>query len=146
MNPLIIDHTGLVRQSANGDRSAMEALCDAALERANDPLRDRGQALVEALVYARLAATDGSIGRVGRLLSVMALLADECAVCDADDEAARLQGEGLAMMNALADSGIEIAGEALASGAQTGEFSPLALSYAKEFERAFSGRLPEEKQ
>lgn len=132
---------GLVRLSASGDKSAMEALCDAALHRANDPERDRGQALVEAVTYARLAACDGSMARVGKLLSVMALLRDECADCDVPDEAARLEGEGLAMMNVLADQGIEIAGDALATGAQNGEFSPLALSYAKEFEKALSGAI-----
>ena len=93
-------------------------------------------ALAEALVFARLAATDCSIKRVGKLLSVMTLLTDECGECGVDDEGARLEGEGLLIMNALADSGLEMAGEALACGAQDVRFSKRALEYARALERA----------
>lgn len=126
----------LMRQAANGNLDALDTLCLAALERAKDEDRDRGMALTEALVFARLAATDCSIKRVGQLLSVMALLTGECGECGVDDEGARLEGEGLLIMNALADSGLEIAGEAMACGADGSRFSKRALQYARAMERA----------
>lgn len=128
----------LMEQAASGNRNAMDMLCVAALERAKDMSRDRGLALTEALVFARLAATDCTTGRVGRLMSVMALLADECADCGVEDEAARLEGEGLLIMNALADTGVEIAGEAIAAGADGSHFSQGALQYARAMERALA--------
>ena len=126
----------LMNQAAAGNHDALDALCAAALERAKDEARDRGMALTEALVFARLAASDCSIKRVGHLLSVIALLTEECGECGIEDEAARLEGEGLLIMNALADSGVEIAGEAIACGADDARFSKKALQYARALERA----------
>lgn len=101
----------LLKPAASGDLEALRAQIDHSLtDLAQQP--SPTIALIEGLIFARLAASIGTIRDKGRVLSMLALLG---SIADDEDIRASASAEAIATASILADQGGEV-GELAAHG------------------------------
>lgn len=101
----------LLKSAASGDLDALRAQVDHSLaDLARQP--DPTIALIEGLIFARLAASIGTIRDKGRVLSMLALLG---SVADDENIRSAASAEAIATASILADQGGD-SGERVAQG------------------------------
>lgn len=120
-------------RAANGDKSAQIEMAEIAVGAANKGACDPLISLVEACMFARLAALQGGNIDRARLVSALSLLGDELVSQGKMKQADTMHGEAIAHIDVLADNGEELAESNMLFLAQ--ESTPAQLAMAKYFRK-----------
>lgn len=114
-------------RSARGDVEAHRALAREGYRRAYEE-GDTLICLVEALIFARMAAAQGDNSDDALVLVLLGSLRDFYRLAGLPDHADVFEGEAFAVLNKLADQGDDVADGMIMAAAE--QLSPSAMAYA----------------
>lgn len=127
--------TSAFYRAATGDKAAQIEMVEASIGMAAQGKTERYTSFVEASVFARMAVAQGDNVDRARLVSVLALLADELVIQGRGQMADAAQGEAIAHLDFLADAGEQLAEQNMSLVAE--HSTPAQLQFAKQFRKAW---------